>query len=246
MKILTELRARFREVLANFDGDVESLLDMIRPSQDARFGDYQANMAMPLGKKLNRQPREIANEIVSVVGLDDICSQVEVAGPGFVNLTISDQWLTDQVNDLSNSTEIQIDTVVEPKTYVIDYSSPNVAKPMHVGHIRSTVIGDSLSRVLSYAGHNVIRDNHLGDWGTQFGMIIYGFKHFVDEDAFKEEPVKELSRLYRLVNQIIGYWNAKSGLDGAQATIEQRAAAVEQARDTVGAADPDDKNRQRI
>ena len=241
MKILTELRARFRKVLENYDSDVEPLLDMIRPSQDARFGDYQANMAMPLGKKLSRQPREIASEIVSAVNMDDICSQVEVAGPGFVNLTINDQWLTDQVNELSNSNEIQIDSVVQPKTFVIDYSSPNVAKPMHVGHIRSTVIGDSLSRVLSFAGHNVIRDNHLGDWGTQFGMIIYGYKHFADEDAFKEEPVKELSRLYRLVNQIIGYWNAKSGLDDAQATIEQRAAAVEQARDAVGTADPDDK-----
>ena len=163
MKILTELRARFREVLENYDSDVEALLDMIRPSQDARFGDYQANMAMPLGKKLSRQPREIASEIVSAVNMDDICSQVEVAGPGFVNLTINDQWLTDQVNDLSNSNEIQIDSVVQPKTFVIDYSSPNVAKPMHVGHIRSTVIGDSLSRVLSFAGHNVIRDNHLGD-----------------------------------------------------------------------------------
>ena len=204
MKILTELRARFRKVLENYDSDVEPLLDMIRPSQDARFGDYQANMAMPLGKKLSRQPREIASEIVSAVNMDDICSQVEVAGPGFVNLTINDQWLTDQVNELSNSNEIQIDSVVQPKTFVIDYSSPNVAKPMHVGHIRSTVIGDSLSRVLSFAGHNVIRDNHLGDWGTQFGMIIYGYKHFADEDAFKEEPVKELSRLYRLVNQIIG------------------------------------------
>ncbi|MFL2869857.1 MAG: arginine--tRNA ligase [Pirellulaceae bacterium] len=178
---------------------------------------------------------------MSSVSLDDLCSQIEVAGPGFVNLTISDQWLTDQINELSNSTEIQIDSVDEPRTFVTDYSSPNVAKPMHVGHIRSTVIGDSLSRVLSFAGHNVIRDNHLGDWGTQFGMIIYGYKHFVDEGAFKEEPVKELSRLYRLVNQIIAYWNARNGLDDAQATIDQKITALEAARGAAEAADPGDK-----
>ena len=96
-----------------------------------------------------------------------------------------------------------IKPVEHPRTYVIDYSAPNVAKPMHVGHIRSTVIGDALCRTLRFLGHNVISDNHIGDWGTQFGMILYGYKHFLDAEAYKKNPVEELARLYRLVRQII-------------------------------------------
>ena len=241
MNILTQLRERFRDALSQFDTDVESLLDMIRPSQDPKFGDYQANMAMSLGKQLGRQPREVASEIVAQIKLDDLCSNVEVAGPGFVNLTIDDRWLTDQVNELSNSSQIEIEQAPKPRTFVIDYSSPNVAKPMHVGHIRSTVIGDSLARVLSFAGHTVIRDNHLGDWGTQFGMIIYGYKHFVDEAAFEQEPVAELSRLYRLVNQIIEYWNAKNGLADAETLIVQKSEALDAARTAAAQTDTDDK-----
>ena len=121
--------------------------------------------------------------------------------------------------------------VATPKTYVIDYSSPNVAKPMHVGHIRSTVIGDALSRTLRFLGHRVISDNHIGDWGTQFGMIIYGYKHFVDRDAFAADPVGELGRLYRLVNQLVEYQQGTQRLPALQQELSQRQAACETQRD---------------
>ena len=174
MNILTQLRERFRDALSQFDTDVESLLDMIRPSQDPKFGDYQANMAMSLGKQLGRQPREVASEIVAQIKLDDLCSNVEVAGPGFVNLTIDDRWLTDQVNELSNSSQIDIEQAPKPRTFVIYYSSPNVAKPMHVGHLRSSVRGDSLQRLFRFRGDTVVSDIHLGDWGLQMGHLITG------------------------------------------------------------------------
>ncbi|MEX0818718.1 MAG: arginine--tRNA ligase, partial [Pirellulaceae bacterium] len=134
----------------------------------------------------------------------------------------------------------------EPRTYVLDYSSPNVAKPMHVGHIRSTVIGDSLCRTLRFLGHRVISDNHLGDWGTQFGMIIYGYKHFVDPIAYEAAPVAELSRLYKLVNQLVEYHNAVSKLPALEAEMASRVEAVEGLRDQASTGDKSaDKKRKK-
>lgn len=229
MNILAELKNRFQGVLAEYAGDseVQSLLDMIKQAQDARFGDYQANFAMPLGKRLGKAPRDVAAEILNNVQIDDICNQTEIAGPGFINLTICQEWLGSQVNAAADDVRVGIGIVDNPNTYILDYSSPNVAKPMHVGHIRSTVIGDSLARTLRFLGHQVIADNHLGDWGTQFGMIIYGYKHFVDQQAYEQNEVKELSRLYRLVNQLVDYWKSKNGLDRQQEEIQRRATEVE-------------------
>ncbi len=228
MNILAELKNRFHDVLAEIagDSDVQSLLDMIKPAQDARFGDYQANFAMPLGKRLGQAPRDIAAQIIEQVSVDDICSQTEIAGPGFINLTLCSHWLTEQVNAAAGDPRVGVAKIGDPKTFVLDYSSPNVAKPMHVGHIRSTVIGDSLARSLRFLGHQVITDNHLGDWGTQFGMIIYGYKHFVDQDAYQQHEVNELSRLYRLVNQLIEFWKSKNSLEMQQQEVEHREAEV--------------------
>ena len=184
--------------------DPAPLLDMIRPTADAKNGDYQANCAMPLKKFIDKPPRDIAQDIVSALDVSDFCEEPEVAGPGFINLRLKDEWLAEKLSNMLDD-RLGIAETDSARTIVIDYSSPNVAKPMHVGHIRSTVIGDALSRTLRFLGHQVITDNHLGDWGTQFGMIIYGYKHFVDEAAFANNPVPELSRLYRLVNQIIDY-----------------------------------------
>ena len=229
MNILAELKRRFHDVLAEYagDSDLQSLLDMIKQAQDARFGDYQANCAMPLGKQLGKAPREVAAEILAKVQLDDICSQTDIAGPGFINLTVCPDWLNSQINSAAGDNRVGVGFVKEPGTYILDYSSPNVAKPMHVGHIRSTVIGDSLVRTLRFLGHQVIADNHLGDWGTQFGMIIYGYKHFVDQQAYQQHEVKELSRLYRLVNQLIEYWKSKKGLAAQQQAIEARVVDLE-------------------
>ncbi|MDZ4656153.1 MAG: arginine--tRNA ligase [Bythopirellula sp.] len=206
MNIQAELRNRFRAALLAIDPAAGQFAEMVLPSQDAKFGDYQANCAMPLGKQLGRPPREIAQQLVAMLDLADICEPPEIAGPGFINLRLKQEFLIPQLQQmLSDETHLGVAPSAEPKTIVLDYSAPNVAKPMHVGHIRSTVIGAALYRVLKELGHRVISDNHIGDWGTQFGMIIYGYKHFVDEAALAKQPVAELSRLYRLVNQLVEY-----------------------------------------
>lgn len=215
MNILAELRSRFSTALADLVDNPASLVELIKPAQDAKHGDYQANCAMPLAKQLGKPPRDIAAEIVEKLSVADICETPEIAGPGFINLRLKNDWLSKQLQTTADDDRLGVEQVNNPRTFVIDYSSPNVAKPMHVGHIRSTVIGDSLTRTLRFLGHKVISDNHLGDWGTQFGMIIYGYKHFVNEAAYASDPVPELSRLYRLVNQIIGYHAVVGLIDGA-------------------------------
>ncbi|NOY43375.1 MAG: arginine--tRNA ligase [Planctomycetes bacterium] len=204
MNVLAELRSRFRTALESLDATAGEYADMVLPSQDAKFGDYQANCAMPLGKRLGKPPRDIAGQLVEQLDLTDLCETPEIAGPGFINLKLKEDWLVSQLQQTINDhQQLGIIPTAEPKTFVLDYSSPNVAKPMHVGHIRSTVIGDALCRILRQLGHRVISDNHIGDWGTQFGMIIYGYKHFADEAALNEDAVAELSRLYKLVNQLV-------------------------------------------
>lgn len=213
MNALAEIRSRFATALAPLVDSPEELLGMIRPANDAKFGDYQANLAMPLGKKLGKPPRDVATEIVESLNLDGLCDNVEVAGPGFINLKLDDAWLKDQVLKSLTEEGLGVSKVSQPKTYVVDFSSPNVAKPMHVGHIRSTVIGDAISRILKFAGHNVITDNHVGDWGTQFGMIIYGYKHFLDAGSYEKDPVTELGRLYKFVRKLVDYHAAKGKVD---------------------------------
>lgn len=230
MNILSELKSRFRSVLSELVDDPTELLGMIRPAQDAKFGDYQANVAMPLGKTLGKPPRDIATNIVSKLALDDICEPPEIAGPGFINLRLKQDWLIERLSQAIGDERLAVEPVSQPKTIVLDYSSPNVAKPMHVGHIRSTVIGDSLCRTLRFLGHRVISDNHIGDWGTQFGMIIYGYKHFVDRAAYAVAPVAELSRLYRLVNQLVDYHKAKARWPELEQEIAACSSAVEVAK----------------
>lgn len=228
MNILSEIRLRFQSALAQIVDDPTDLLDMIRPSQEPKFGDYQANCAMPLGNRLGKSPRDVAADIVARLDVTDFCEQPEIAGPGFINLRLRDGWIVQQVELLRDDERLGIPPVSSPRTYVVDYSSPNVAKPMHVGHIRSTVIGDALCRTLRFLGHRAISDNHLGDWGTQFGMIIYGYKHFVDREAFKENEVRELGRLYKLVSQLVAYHDTKKQLRELETEADLLAKAVEQ------------------
>jgi arginyl-tRNA synthetase len=166
---------------------------MLRPSDRA---DYQANGALPLAKALGRAPMEVAEEVVALADLDDVCSVVELSGPGFINLTLSDDFIAQQTAELSADPRLGVPAAEHPETIVIDYSSPNVAKEMHVGHLRSTDIGDSLARVLGFLGHDVHRENHIGDWGTPFGMLI---EHLVDvggaEDA-ESFSVRDLNEFY--------------------------------------------------
>ncbi len=238
MLILDLLRERFAaalpQVVAKFAAsqtdlpadDVQAFASLVRPTADPRFGDYQANCAMPLAKQLSRPPRDIAAAIVAALQVDDLCEPLEIAGPGFINLRLRQTWLGQAVLDALRDERLGVTPEPSPRTILIDYSSPNVAKPMHVGHIRSTVIGDALARIFRFQGHRVITDNHLGDWGTQFGMVIYGFKYFGDEAALLKNPVAELSRLYRLVNRLIEYHTAVVAIESARAGVDEATQAL--------------------
>ena len=172
------------------------------PAADTRFGDYQTNAAMVAAKALKKNPREVATSILAHLTVEDLCETPSVAGAGFINFKVLDTALSGAVNSLRAGGRLGVEAVAAPKTIIIDFSSPNVAKPMHVGHIRSTILGDSLSRVARHLGHRVVTDNHIGDWGTQFGKVIYGWKHLLDRAALDRAPIAELVRLYREVNAL--------------------------------------------
>jgi arginyl-tRNA synthetase len=168
----------------------------VTPTNNDRFGDYQCNAAMELTRTLKKAPRQIAQEFVDAALLPDFVEKIEIAGPGFINFFLSDSALSAYIESLEKDPFHGVDQAGEGKTVIIDYSSPNVAKPMHIGHIRSTVIGNAIDRLFRFRGYNVIADNHLGDWGTQFGLMMIGFRNFVDEAALKTAPVEELERIY--------------------------------------------------
>src|SRR5947208_8042208 len=193
MNVLGRLRTIFAAVLPE-GADRSAFEKAVRPATDPRFGDYQANGCMALAKAMGRKPRDLAQELARAIDLAPMASPPEVAGPGFLNVRLDDAWIAKAVRDLLADDRLGLTPPARPKTVVIDLSSPNVAKPMHVGHLRSTVIGDSLARILAALGHEVIRDNHLGDWGSQFGMILFGWKTERDDAAFAADPVGELAR----------------------------------------------------
>ncbi len=168
----------------------------VSPTNNEKFGDYQCNAAMELARTLKKAPRQIAQEFVDAAELPDFIEKIEIAGPGFINFFISNAALSEYIQSLESDPHFGVEQVGEGKTVIVDYSSPNVAKPMHIGHIRSTVIGNAIDRLFRFRGYNVIADNHLGDWGTQFGLMLVGFRSFVDEDALKAAPVEELERIY--------------------------------------------------
>ncbi|XXX75394.1 arginine--tRNA ligase [Sorangium sp. So ce134] len=174
--------------------------------------DYQANAAMALGKRLGRPPREVAAAIVGALQLGGICRKVEIAGPGFVNLTLEDAYLTGELADTASGGRLGIAPAAEPETVIVDYSGPNAAKEMHVGHLRSTIIGDALARVLEALGHRVIRQNHLGDWGTPFGMLIEHMLDLGEAAASQELSVGDLDAFYR---------QARAKFDGDPAFAER-------------------------
>jgi arginyl-tRNA synthetase len=202
MNVLERLRAAFAAATPE-GADASAFAAAVRPSTDPKFGDYQANGCMAIAKTLGKNPRALAQDVASRVDLAPLAATPEVAGPGFLNVRLSADWISRELGELLNDERLGLTDPVRPKTVVVDYSSPNVAKPMHVGHIRSTVIGESLARIFAALGHKVIRDNHLGDWGAQFGMILWGWKHARDEAAYAADPVAELARLYRLAQDRI-------------------------------------------
>jgi arginyl-tRNA synthetase len=202
MNLLQELRTIFGSAVPE-GPDRAAFEKAVRPATDSKFGDYQANGCMALAKAMGRKPRDLAQELAGQVDLSPMAGPPEVAGPGFLNVRLNDSWIAEALRDLLVDDRLDLTAPTRPRTVVIDFSSPNVAKPMHVGHLRSTVIGDSLARILAANGHRVIRDNHLGDWGSQFGMILWGWKNARDEANYANDPVGELARLYRLVQDRI-------------------------------------------
>ena len=178
------LAQRVRRALAAAFGPGHADDDpVIRPSQ---FADYQANVALPLGKRLARPPREVAAELARHLDVADVCLPPEVSGPGFINFPLRDEWIAEQATALSGDQRLGVAGAAPAQKIVVDYSGPNVAKELHVGHLRATVVGDAIVRVLEHLGHQVIRAAHLGDWGTQFGMVI---EHALDvgEEAAREQ-----------------------------------------------------------
>jgi len=174
----------------------------LTPTADARFGDYQSNAAMVLGKKLGENPRKLAIRIVEALSVHRSEFLAETAGPGFINFRITAEFLSEHLLRLALDERLGVERAKRKRTIVIDFSSPNIAKPMHVGHIRSTILGDVLARVARYLGHHVITDNHLGDWGTQFGKVIYGWKHLLRPEELEIDPVAELVRIYREADRL--------------------------------------------
>jgi arginyl-tRNA synthetase len=235
MSILAELKRRFRPVLTELAGNPDEFLAMIVPAQDPKFGDYQANFAMSLGKQLRRPPRELAARIAAGFDPTDFCQPPEVAGPGFINVRLEDAWLARRLAEAVSDPRLGVAPVDRPRTFVVDYSAPNVAKSMHVGHIRSTVIGDSICRLLRFLGHTAISDNHIGDWGTQFGMIIYGYKYFLDRQAYADHPVEELGGLYRLVRQLVDYREALAEVASLEKALQLQRGALSDAQELAAA-----------
>ena len=222
-KVLTSMHA------CGIPADLPAL---IAPGKKAGFGDYQANCAMGAAKAMGTNPRELAAKIVAALQpeLEGIADKLEIAGPGFINIDLNPTWLGQQIANAQTDARLNIATVTAPQNVVIDYSGPNLAKEMHVGHLRSTIIGDALARLLEFQGHNVIRQNHVGDWGTQFGMLIAELeenqanangemilkdlevfyqqakKHFDDDEAFADKARSYVVRLQSGDAEMLKLW----------------------------------------
>ncbi len=181
-------------------GDSADFPLQITPTADARFGDYQTNVAMILAKRLRANPRQLAQQIIEKLDVAEFSDAPEIAGAGFINFRLKPEFLARRLTELVADARLGVPAPVKSLKFVIDFSSPNVAKPMHVGHIRSTILGDSLARIATFIGHQVVRDNHIGDWGTQFGMLLIGWKGELDAAALATDPLGEMERIYKLIS----------------------------------------------
>ena len=198
MELLTiKLKKLFSENISRiFGADYIEKID-IQNSTKKEFGDFQTNFAMMSSKLIGKNPREIANTIIENFEKNDIIEKLEVAGPGFINIFLKNSFLNEEIKKLENE-KYDFSFLNTGKTVIIDYSSPNIAKRMHIGHLRSTIIGDSIKRILNFLGFKTLADNHIGDWGTQFGKLIVAYKNWLDKKAYEEDPIGELERIYVL------------------------------------------------
>ena len=194
------LSARLRDALTACE--LDPARGEVAQAADSRFGDYQANAAMVLAKEKKTNPRQLATDILAKLDVSGLAAAPEIAGAGFMNFRLEDSFIASAISSLATDPRLGVAPAAHPKKILVDFSSPNVAKPMHVGHIRSTILGDCLVRVARFLGHEVTADNHIGDWGTQFGKVIYGWKHFLDREALEKDAIAELVRLYREVTRL--------------------------------------------
>ena len=202
--ILSILSQRFQTALACAFGDSYAGVDpVLGVSTQPKFGDYQANVALPLAKRLQQSPREVAQAIIDALDVSDLCEPPSVAGPGFINLTLKPSYLEQWLSQIESDPQLGVPPVTHPERIVIDFSSPNIAKEMHVGHLRSTIIGEAIARILEFKGHEVLRLNHVGDWGTQFGMLITYLREACPEALTTSDAVDlgDLVAFYRKAKQ---------------------------------------------
>ena len=194
------IEQRLQQAVARRLPDADLATVLVRPCPDPKFGDYQSNALMGLARQRRLNPRQLATEIAADLDLADLCEPAEIAGPGFLNFRLKPEALIAMLAGAARGEHLFFQPAAAPQTVVVDFSSPNVAKPMHVGHIRSTILGDCLARTLRLLGHRVVTDNHIGDWGTQFGMLLVGWKTLLDREALERDPIAELERIYRAIN----------------------------------------------
>lgn len=195
-----QIEQRLQRAVAEILPDAKLETVLVRPCPDPKFGDYQSNALMSLAKERKMNPRQLAMDVVGELDVSEWCEKVEIAGAGFLNFRLKSSVLAQSLQAAARDEHPFVERAALPKTIIIDFSSPNVAKPMHVGHIRSTILGDSLARVFRLLGHRVVTDNHIGDWGTQFGMLLFGWKRDLNADALKSDPIAELERIYKKVS----------------------------------------------
>lgn len=196
LELENRLRLAAQAVLPDLSPDAI----LVRPCADPRFGDYQSHSLMAVAKQRKLNPRQLATDVLQKLQTSDLCDAVEIAGAGFLNFRVKACRLAEALLAPLRGEPLFYRSVARPRRVVIDFSSPNVAKPMHVGHIRSTALGDALSRIFRLLGHQVVTDNHIGDWGTQFGLLTVGWKQQLDEAALQQDPLGEMERLYKAVN----------------------------------------------
>lgn len=195
-----QLKKIFLENINNIFNDDFSDKIFIENSTKKEFGDFQTNFAMVTSKQMGKNPREIANTLIENFKENDLIEKLEVAGPGFINIHLKNSFLNSELKKIGNE-KYDFSFLGTGKSVIIDYSSPNIAKRMHIGHLRSTIIGDSIKRILSFIGFNVISDNHIGDWGTQFGKLIVAYNRWLDRKSYEEDPIGELERIYVLFSE---------------------------------------------
>jgi arginyl-tRNA synthetase len=194
------IEQRLQEAVAALLPDADLATVLVRPCPDPRFGDYQTNALIALAKERKMNPRQLAGDMAGKLDVSEWCEPVELAGAGFLNFRLKISALASVLHAAARGGHLFFQPTTRPRTIVVDFSSPNVAKPMHVGHIRSTILGDCLAHTFRLLGHRVITDNHIGDWGTQFGKLLVGWKQQLDRAALSLDPIGEMERLYKAVN----------------------------------------------